>query len=158
MRILSLAALALLLAIPASARQPEVTAADRAAHQRMIVLDIHLDTPERFEVPGWDFAERHRYEWDNSQVDLPRMDAGGLDGGFFVIYTEQGALTPEGYAQARDSALMRAMATQRVVPANAGRIGLATTPDEALRLVAPGPPFAFQSIGKTSPARRGPGT
>src|ERR1044072_6612532 len=121
MRILSLAALALLLAIPASARQPEVTAADRAAHRRMIVLDTHLDAPERVEVPGWDFAERHRYDWLNSEVDLPRMDAGGLDGGFFVIYTEQGALTPEGYAQARDSALMRARGIQRVVADNAGR-------------------------------------
>jgi len=151
MRILSLAALALLLAIPASARQPEVTAADRAAHERMIVIDTHLDTPERFEVPGWDFAERHRYEWDNSQVDLPRMDAGGLDGGFFVIYTEQGALTPEGYAQARDSALMRAMAIQRVVAANAGRIALATTPDEAERLARSGRHFAFQSIENSWP-------
>ena len=151
MRILSLPALALLLAIPASARQPEVTAADRAAHERMIVLDTHLDTPVYFEVPGWDFARRHLYAEDNSQIDLPRMDAGGLDGGFFVIYTAQGALTPEGYAQARDSALMRAVAIQRVVAANAGRIGLATTPDEAERLVRSGRHFAFQSIENSWP-------
>ncbi len=151
MRILSLPALALLLAIPASARQPDVTAADRAAHERMIVLDTHLDTPVYFEVPGWDFARPHRYAEDNSQVDLPRMDSGGLDGGFFVIYTEQGALTPEGYAHARDAALMRAVAIQRVVAANAGRIGLATTPDEAERLVRAGRHFAFQSIENSWP-------
>jgi len=151
MRILSLPALALLLAIPASARQPDVTAADRAAHERMIVLDTHLDTPVYFEVPGWDFARRHLYAEDNSQIDLPRMDAGGLDGGFFVIYTAQGALTPEGYAQARDAALMRAVAIQRVVAANAARIGLATTPDEAERLVRSGRHFAFQSIENSWP-------
>ncbi|MEA3045990.1 MAG: rane dipeptidase, partial [Sphingomonadales bacterium] len=95
MRLLSAPAFAALLAIPASAQQQpaEISPADRAAHERMIVIDTHLDTPVLFEVPGWDFAQLHRYEWDNSQVDLPRMDAGGLDGGFFVIYTEQGALT-----------------------------------------------------------------
>jgi membrane dipeptidase len=153
MRLLSAPAFAVLLAIPASAQQqaPAISAAERAAHERMIVIDTHLDTPVLFEVPGWNFAQLHRYEWDNSQVDLPRMDAGGLDGGFFVIFTEQGALTPQGYAQARDAALMRAVAIQRVVAANADRIGLATTADEALRLAASGKHFAFQSIENSWP-------
>ncbi|TMJ20312.1 MAG: membrane dipeptidase [Alphaproteobacteria bacterium] len=151
MRMLSFPAFAMLLAIPASAQQPDISAADRAAHQRMMVIDTHLDTPTYFEVRGWDFAQRHRYEEDNSQIDLPRMDSGGLDGGFFVIYTPQGALTSEGYAEARDAALMRAMAIQRTMAANAGRIGLATTPDEAERLVAQGRHFAFQSIENSWP-------
>jgi len=151
MRLFSVPALALLLAIPASAQQRDVSRADRAAHERMIVLDTHLDTPVYFEVPGWDFGQLHRYEWDNSQVDLPRMDSGGLDGGFFVIYTKQGALTAEGYAGARDAALMRAMAIQRAVAANAGRIGLVTTPDEAERLARSGRHFAFQSIENSWP-------
>jgi len=151
MRLLSISALALLLAIPASAQQRDVSRADRAAHERMIVIDTHLDTPVYFEVPGWDFGQLHRYQWDNSQVDLPRMDSGGLDGGFFVIYTKQGELTAEGYAGARDAALMRAMAIQRAVAANAGRIGLATTPDEAERLVRSGKHFAFQSIENSWP-------
>jgi membrane dipeptidase len=153
MRLLSAPAFAALLAIPASAQQQpaEISPADRAAHERMIVIDTHLDTPVLFEVPGWDFAQLHRYEWDNSQVDLPRMDAGGLDGGFFVIYTEQGALTSAGYAQARDAALLRAVAIHRVVAANAGRIGLATSADEALRLAAMGRHFAFLSIENSWP-------
>jgi membrane dipeptidase len=153
MRLLLVPALALLLAIPASAQRqrPEISRADRAAHERMIVLDTHLDTPVLFEVRGWDFAQSHRYEWDNSQVDLPRMRAGGLDGGFFVIYTRQGDLTPEGYAGARDAALTRAMAIQRTIAANAGRIGFATTADEAERLVAQGRHFAFQSIENSWP-------
>jgi membrane dipeptidase len=151
MRILSLPVLAVLLAIPASAQQPDVSAADRAAHRRMVVIDTHLDTPVYFEVPGWDFAQAHRYGEDNSQVDLPRMAAGGLDGGFFVIFTSQGPLTPEGYAAARDSALLRAMAIQRVMAANSARIGLATTPDEAERLAAQGRHFAFQSIENSWP-------
>ena len=153
MRILLVPALAALLAIPASAQQrrAEVSAADRRAHEHMIVIDTHIDTPTFFEVPNWDFAARHVYAEDNSQIDLPRMDAGGLDGGFFVIYTAQGPLTPAGYAQARDAALLRAVAIQRTIAANADRIGLVTTADEAERLARAGRHFAFISIENSWP-------
>src|SRR3546814_17663809 len=99
----------------------------------MIVLDTHLDTPMLFERPGWKFDEWHEYAWDQTQVDLPRMAAGGLDGGFFVVYTPQGELTPEGYATAREAALLRAMAIQRVLAANSDEIALATTAAQAAR-------------------------
>jgi membrane dipeptidase len=153
MRLLSVPALALLLAIPASAQRqpPDVTAADRAAHQRMIVIDTHLDIPERWDDGQWDFGVRHRYDEDGSQVDLPRMDEGGLDGGFLVIYTPQGALTPEGYRQARDAALVRAAAIRRVLGENRGRIGLALTPDDALRLTRAGKHFGFISMENSWP-------
>ena len=88
---------------------------------------------------------------DGSQVDLPRMDEGGLDGGFLVIYTPQGALTPEGYRTARDAALVRAAAIRRVLGENRGRIGLALTPDDALRLTREGKHFAFISMENSWP-------
>jgi membrane dipeptidase len=151
MRFLSVPALALLLAIPASAQRPDVSPADRAAHQRMIVLDTHLDIPERWDDGQWDFGARHRVGEDRSQVDLPRMDEGGLDGGFLVIYTPQGALTQEGYREARDAALVRAAAIRRVLGENRGRIGLALTPDDALRLTREGKHFAFISMENSWP-------
>jgi membrane dipeptidase len=152
MRFLSVPALALLLAIPASAQQrPDVSPADRAAHQRMIVLDTHLDIPERWDDGRWDFGVRHAYREDGSQVDLPRMDEGGLDGGFLVIYTPQGALTPEGYREARDAALIRAAAIRRVLGENRARIGLALTPDDALRLTRAGKHFGFISMENSWP-------
>src|SRR3954469_8490588 len=151
MRFLSVPALALLLAIPASAQRPDVSPADRAAHQRMIVLDTHLDIPERWDDGEWDFGVRHEHGEDGSQVDLPRMDEGGLDGGFLVIYTPQGALTPEGYREARDAALVRAAAIRRVLGENRGRIGLALTPDDALRLTRAGRHFGFISMENSWP-------
>ena len=33
-------------------------------------------------------------------VDLGKMERGGLDSAFFVVYVGQGPLTPEGYAHA----------------------------------------------------------
>jgi membrane dipeptidase len=151
MRILSLPALAILLAIPASAQRPEIGARDRAAHQRMIVLDTHLDIPERWDDGRWDFSARHHYAEDGSQVDLPRMAEGGLDGGFFVIYTAQGDLTPAGFAQARDAALVRAAAIRRVIGENRATMGLALTAADAERLNRAGKRIAFISMENSWP-------
>ena len=50
-----------------------------------MTLDTHLDTPAFFDtVRGYDIMERHDVERDGTQVDYPRMDEGGLDGGFWV--------------------------------------------------------------------------
>lgn len=148
MRLLGFALLPLLLALPASAQQPrdDVSPADRAFHESLTVLDTHLDIPERWDDGSWDFGARHRWEWDRSQIDLPRMEEGGMDGGFFAIYTPQGALTPEGYREARDAALVRATAIRRVLAENRDRIGLALTPDDARRLVREGKRFGFMSM------------
>jgi membrane dipeptidase len=150
MRFALLCAPALFVAAPASAH-PDVSPEDRLLHERMLVLDTHLDTPMLFERPGWDFAARNRHEFDGSQVDLPRMEEGGLDGGFFVIYLGQGELTPEAYARARDAALMRAVAIQRAVAENQDKIELAYTAADAERLHREGKRIAFQSIENSWP-------
>lgn len=141
--------LTLLLAAPAAAQ--EVSDADRLRHEQMLVLDTHLDTPSLFERPGWDFGDWHDYGWDLSQVDLPRMAAGGLDGGFFVIYTAQGEMTPAGYSKARDGALMRGLAIQRVIAVNRDRIELAYTAADAARIHKAGKRIAYQSIENSYP-------
>lgn len=140
-----------LLAAAAPVAAEEVSPADRLRHEQMLVLDTHLDTPEVFEHPGWRFDAWHDRDFDKSQVDLPRMEAGGLDGGFFVIYTGQGPLTPEGYANARDAALLRAVAIQRVVAQNEGKLAFATTADDAARLQREGKRIVYQSIENSYP-------
>ncbi|MBL7372832.1 membrane dipeptidase, partial [Escherichia coli] len=74
-----------------------------------------------------------------------------LDGGFFVIYTGQGPLTPEGYAKARNAALTREMWIQRVVAANADKMEFATTPEDAYRIAKAGKRIVFQSIENSYP-------
>ena len=136
---------------PASAQpQPEVTPEDRYIHDQMLVLDTHLDVPLRFRN-GWDFGDHHHFAEDLSQVDLPRMQQGGLDGGFFVVYTAQGELTPAGYRQARDAALLRASEIHRMLSAYRDRIALVTTPDEALQAQRDGKRIAFMSIENSWP-------
>jgi len=128
-----------------------VSPMERLVHEQMLVLDTHLDTPALLEREGWDFGDLHHYAWDLSQVDLPRMKAGGLDGGFFVIYTPQGPLTPEGYAAARTAALKRAAAIQRMVAAHPDEMALATRADDAERLAAAGKRIIYQSIENSYP-------
>lgn len=128
-----------------------VSAGDRLIHDQMLVLDTHLDTPALFEREGWRFGDYHQVDWDTSQVDLPRMEAGGLDGGFFAIYTESGPLTAEGYAAARDHALQRAAAIQRVVAAYPDTLAFATTADDAARIAGSGRRVVYQSIENSYP-------
>lgn len=150
MRFALAAACALSLALPVSA-QPDVSAHDRHLHERLLVLDTHLDIPARMEDPKWEFGERHVYGWDRSQTDLPRMEEGGLDGGFFVIYLGQGELTPAAYAEARDRALLRANAIHRAVAANREEIEIARTAEDAERLHREGKKSAFLSIENSWP-------
>jgi membrane dipeptidase len=150
MRVGLLLSLSFLAAMPASA-QLQISPSDRLLHERILTLDTHLDTPSFFERPGWDFDEHHHFEFDGSQVDIPRMEAGGLDGGFFVIYTPQGPLTPQGYAEAREAALMRAMAIQNVVAANRDKLAFAFTADDAERLHREGKRIVYQSIENSYP-------
>ena len=140
-----------LLAPAADAADAPISKADRAAHEGYLILDTHLDTPEHFTRQGWSMVDRHAVTVDGTEVDLPRMNEGGLDGGFFVIYTTQGALTAEGYRGARDFALNRATEIREMVAAHADKFELAYTADDAARINKSGKKFVFQSIENSWP-------
>lgn len=135
---------ALLAAGPALAAAPTL-------HARLICLDTHLDTPEKLEQPGWDVMTRHDVDTGMSQVDVPRMRQGGLDGGFWAIYTPQGPLTPEGKLAARDAALLRAVEIREMVAAHPDTFALAFVADDAARIAAKGKIIVFQSIENSYP-------
>jgi membrane dipeptidase len=120
-------------------------------HSRILTLDAHLDTPMHFARQGWSFGDRHGPETDLVQLDLARMEDGNLDGGFFVIYTAQGPLTAEGYANARDFALRRSDEITRTLARFPGRIELATSAEHALRIAAEGRLVALKSIENSYP-------
>lgn len=147
------AALLLLACGPAaaSAAPAPVSSVDRALHQRMMVLDTHLDTPAQLSKPGWDVRERHDTRLDQSQVDYPRMVQGGLDGGFWAIFTSQGPQTQQGYAAARDAALLRAVEIRQMVAGHPDRFALAFRAADAASVLASGRKVVFQSIENSYP-------
>ncbi len=118
----------------------------KAIHERLITLDTHLDTPAHFAWRDWSMLGRHSVAEDGSQIDLPRMIAGGLDGGFFAVYTPQGPLTAEGDSAARDAALLRALAIRELVAAHPDKFELALEADDAAAIAARGKRIVFMSI------------
>jgi membrane dipeptidase len=123
----------------------------RALHQWLICLDTHLDTPANLARPGWDMMKRHSYAEDFTQVDYPRMVEGGLDGGFFAVYTPQGPLTPAGMMAARDAALLRAAEIREMVAAHPHQFELAFVAEDAARIAAKGKRIVYQSIENSYP-------
>lgn len=118
-----------------------------ALHNRLLTLDTHLDTPAFLDTArGYDITRRHNVERDGTNVDLPRMNEGGLDGGFWVIYMPQGPLTPEAYATIRDTALIRAMSIHKMVAAHPDKFEIALTAADAARIDAAGKKSVYISI------------
>jgi membrane dipeptidase len=120
--------------------------ASRRLHERLLTLDTHLDTPANLASPGWDIMRRHDVRVDLSQVDYPRMVSGGLDGGFWAIYTPQGPRTPEGEARARDEALQTAVRIREMVASHPRRFEIALRADDAPAIAARGKRVVFLSI------------
>ncbi|QIG82032.1 membrane dipeptidase [Sphingosinithalassobacter tenebrarum] len=139
------------------ATTPSKTSADvsrdqaRAVHDRLLVLDTHLDTPMHFQRPGWDFGAPHDPATDLVQVDMVRMEAGDLDGGFFVIYTDQGPLTGQGYADALAFARARSDLIDSTLAKYPERIVPVTTAEEARAAAAQDKLIAFKSIENSYP-------
>ena len=140
------------MAVPLAAQEVASEApAPGEIHERLLTLDTHLDTPLHMMRPGWDIAERHDFITDNSQVDVPRMIEGGLDGGFFVIWTPQGELTEQGYARAAAMAEARQQTILAMLAANPETVERADRADDAARIAATGRRFVFQSIENSYP-------
>jgi membrane dipeptidase len=124
-----------------------VSAQALALHKRLLVLDTHLDTPALLDRPqGYDIMMRHDVDKYGTQVDVPKMNEGGLDGGFWAIYMPQGPLTPEGYARIRDTALIRSTSIHEMVAAHPNTFEIALTADDAVRINAAGKKVVFLSM------------
>ncbi len=96
------------------------------APSRPLTLDTHVDIP-------LDYMREPRFDAGGDsmlQVDLGKMERGGLDAAFFVIYVGQGPLTPEGHADAVAQAERKYSAIELLLAKHPGRIRAATTPQQ----------------------------
>jgi membrane dipeptidase len=130
---------------------PVVSAEAMRVHTSLLTLDTHLDTPALLEIPGWSIMDRHDVHRDFSQVDVPRMKQGHLDGGFWAIYTPQGPLTPAATRAARDAAVMRGVAIREMVAAHPTVFALADKAADAAPIAASGRLVVYLSIENAWP-------
>lgn len=102
---------------------PEVQLTQKAQliHAKTLTLDTHDDINVK------NFTDSLNYSMDtDTQVNLPKMERGGLDVAWFIVYTGQGELTKEGYKKAADNAQAKFDAIHRLVKEYApNKIGLA---------------------------------
>lgn len=126
-----------------SASDDAFMARARAVHDRVLTLDTHVDIdPANFQAGTLNYAQRL-----NTQVDLTKMEQGGLDAIFFSIYVGQGPLDSAGYerAWAVDTAKLNAIHRLAEVIAPE-RIGIAYTADDVRRIAASGRKVALMGV------------
>lgn len=120
--------------VPASETEEELVERARGIHERVLTLDTHDD------INTDNFTAERNYASDlPTQLTLPKMEAGGLDVAWLVVYTRQGPLDEEGYAAAYANAIDKFEAIHRLVNEYAPeRAELALTSDDARRIVGSG--------------------
>jgi len=104
-----------------------------ALHDRMLIIDTHVDIGAAYASPTHDPGG-----FTTAQVDLPKMRIGGMDAAFFIVYTGQGPLTPEGFARAHDAAEDKYARINRMISAYPDQVALARTADEVEEIAASG--------------------
>lgn len=111
-------------------------------HEKVITIDTHND------INVDNFTKEKNYTQNlDTQVNLPKMEAGGLDVSWLIVYTGQEELNAAGYKKAYDNAMSKFEAihklTEEIAP---DKIGLATTSKEVRDLVAQGKKVAMIGV------------
>jgi membrane dipeptidase len=111
-------------------------------HEHVITLDTHND------INVSNFTDSINYTQNlDTQVNLPKMKAGGLDVSWLIVYTGQDTLTDEGYKKAYDNAMSKFEAIHRLVEVYApDQMELAVTSDDVRRIHAAGKKVAMIGI------------
>lgn len=115
--------------------EEEILRRAQAIHDRAITMDTHVDiNPANF-TPERSYATRLP-----TQVDLVKMEEGGLDAAFLIVYVgQQQDFTPAGFQRAHDQAMAKFDAIHRLVNELAPeRAELARTAADVRRIHAAG--------------------
>src|SRR6056300_331192 len=136
--------------VPADSRQEndaELVNRARGIHDRVITIDTHAD------INTGNFTETVNYTMNlDTQVNLVKMAAGGLDVAWFIVYTGQSTLDEAGYAAAYANAIDKFDAIHRLAEDIApDEIGIAYTSDDVRRLSAEGKQVAMIGIENAYP-------
>ena len=114
----------------------------KTIHDNIITLDTHCDINVK------NFTDSINYSQNlNTQCNIPKMDSGGLDVAWFVVYTGQGDLTDKGYEIAYNNAISKFEAIHNLVNSYAPeRIGLALTSADVKKIHSSGKKVAMIGI------------
>ena len=136
-----------LLPLQAQTSEKDLIEKAREIHQSAITIDTHND----FNVNN--FTEEKNYTMNlDTQVNLPKMEKGGIDVTWLIVYSGQKELNPAGYASAYQNAISKFEAIHRLTDEIApDKIGLATTSSEVRDLVKQGKKVAMIGVENAYP-------
>lgn len=131
----------------ATSPTPDATMVARARgiHERVMTIDTHVDiNPANFRSDTLNYAAK----LPRTQVDIAKMEEGGLDGAFLIVYVGQ---TPEldraAFARATAAALEKFAAIHRLAEQIAPtRVGLAMSAAQARAIYASGRKAIFIGV------------
>lgn len=114
----------------------------RQIHESVITLDTHDDINIKNFTDSINYVQRLE-----NQVNLPKMDEGGLDVAWFVVYTGQDSLNETGYKRAYENAMDKFKAIHRLVKNYApDQIELALTSEDVRRIHSTGKKIAMIGV------------
>ncbi len=116
-------------------------------HANVITIDTHDD----INVLNFTDSINYTQRLDN-QVNLPKMQEGGLDVAWFIVYTRQDSLTPKGYEEAKANAMAKFDAIHRLCSEIApDQIELALTSEDVRRIHSSGKKVAMIGVENAYP-------
>lgn len=116
-------------------------------HKEVITIDTHDDINVKNFTDSVNYTQRLE-----TQVNLPKMEEGGLDVAWFIVYTGQGDLDAEGYKKAAENAISKFEAIHRLCEEIApDKIALALTSDDVRRIQASGKKVAMIGVENAYP-------
>ena len=119
----------------------------KAIHEAVITIDTHVD------IDVENFAADQNYNENlDTQVNLPKMESGGLDVSWLIVYTGQEDLSEEGYEAAMQNAMSKFEAIHRLTKELApDRIELALNSEDVRRIHASGKKVAMIGVENAYP-------
>ncbi|WP_234567697.1 dipeptidase [Rhodohalobacter sp. 614A] len=133
--------------ISCSGEQQTMEEQAQKIHEEVITMDTHDD------INTQNFTAETNYTQDlETQVNIPKMKAGGLDVAWLVVYTGQGDLTEEGYADAYENAIDKFDAIHRLTEEIApDEIELALSSEDVRRIIGSGKKAAMIGVENAYP-------
>ena len=116
-------------------------------HEKVITIDTHDDINVKNFTDSINYTQRL-----STQVNLPKMEEGGLDVAWLIVYTGQDSLTSDGYKKAEANAMAKFDAIHRLCKEIAPeRIELALTSEDVRRIVKAGKKVAMIGVENAYP-------
>lgn len=111
-------------------------------HKNIITLDTHCDIDVK------NFTESINYSNNiDTQCNIPKMEIGGLDVAWFIVYTGQGELNTKGYKKAYENAISKFNAIHNLVNNySSDKIGLALNSNDVRKIHSSGKKVAMIGI------------